>query len=362
MKKLLKKFIASVALGFLFFSNSAAAEIKIIDAVGEYTMDKEFEESPKLATEHAREKAWRRAVEEAGFTLKSSSVIINNNLTDKIEVTAQKYIEILEEKVEPVIDESKNIKMICRIKARIDTDRIDPAQIGGSELQDQTIAEKDKLVAEKDAEIEKWKNLYENAVTEKQKLEIKNEFDKSQKQFLIAKYERDLNIFDFDAAINWQAVYDTSQKLSELDALNPTAFRAAIYYYREQGDLKTAMDYCKRILQTNCPADTAIEANTQLGDMYYNEFDDKENAKKFINAGIALVKKTYSKAEIEKFVNGTNFELKDLELIGKTNTVRELYVLKSAIENILPKNISSESTMKEMELTDRVKVQYRIDW
>lgn len=150
--------------------------------------------------------------------------------------------------------------------------------------------------------------------------------------------------------------------MAELDALNPTAFRAAIYYYREQGDLKTAMDYCQRILKTNCPADTAIEAYTQLGDMYYNEFNDKANAKKYINAGIALVKKNYSKAEIEKFVNGTNVEIKNSELIGKTNTIRELYILKSDIENI-NSTFNSSSVMKDMELTDRIYgIKYLTDW
>ena len=151
--------------------------------------------------------------------------------------------------------------------------------------------------------------------------------------------------------------------MAELDALNPTAFRAAIYYFREQGDLKAAMDYCQRILKTNCPPDTAIEANTQLGDMYYNEFNDKTNAKKFINAGIALVKKTYSKSVIEKFVNGTNVEIKDFKLVGKTNTIRELYILKSDIENVNP-TFNEHTIMKnDYSLTDRIyNIKYRTDW
>lgn len=81
---------------------------------------------------------------------------------------------------------------------------------------------------------------------------------------------------------------------------------------------------------------------------YYNEFDDKISARKYINAGIALVKKTYSKAEIEKFVNGTNFEISDFQPVGKTNTIRELYVLKSDIENLSP-TFKSEARMEGVE-------------
>ena len=98
--------------------------------------------------------------------------------------------------------------------------------------------------------------------------------------------------------------------------------------------------------------------------MYYNEFNDKANAKKFIDAGIALVKKTYSKAEIEKFVNGTNVEIKDFKLVGKTNTIRELYILKSDIENVNP-TFKSVVRLEFLEVfeEDRIyDIKYRTNW
>ena len=188
-------------------------------------------------------------------------------------------------------------------------------------------------------------------------------FDENQKQILIAKYENDLNIYDFNNVINWQKVYETAQKLTELDALNAVAFRAMIYCYRENEDFDIAQDYCQRILKTNCPADTAIEAYTQLGDMYLIEFDDQENAKKFINAGIALVKENYSKAEIENFVNGTNFEINFMGPVGKTNTIRELYILKSDIENVMP-TFKEITKIKKMDvIEDRIyDIKYKTDW
>ena len=199
--------------------------------------------------------------------------------------------------------------------------------------------------------------------------EIKNaetsgeNMNKSQREFLIAKYEQDLNILDFDRKINWQTIYETSQKLAELDANNPAAFRAKIYYFREQGYWSKAVDLCNEVLNKNPPADILIEAYTLLGDMNYNEYGNKAEAKKFIDAGIALVKKTYSKAEIEKFVNGMNVQLKDLELVGKSNAIRELYVLKSEIEDCNP-TFKEESKMHDLELDyDRIyDLKYKTDW
>ena len=194
---LLKKFAVSLALCSFLLNPTASAEIKIIEKTGEYTADLKLKETLDVITEHAREDARRQAVEEAGYFLKSSSVMINNQLTDKIEVTAQKYIEILEEDTFPKID-GKNITVVCHIKARVDTDKIDPAQIRGSEIQDKTIDEKDKYIKKLEEENRQLKEQAKNSTSESQLQQIQNEFDKNQKQFLIAKYERDLNIFDFD--------------------------------------------------------------------------------------------------------------------------------------------------------------------
>ena len=83
----------------------------------------------------------------------------------------------------------------------------------------------------------------------------------------MAKYERDLDLFDLNTAVNFKTVLPTAEKLQEIEPLNATAFRATIYAYREQGDLKKSMDYCNKFLNSNCPDDTAIEALTQLGDI-----------------------------------------------------------------------------------------------
>ena len=180
----------------------------------------------------------------------------------------------------------------------------------------------------------------------------------------VAEYEKNLDIYNFDKKIEWQQVYEISQKLRALEPLNTAAFRAEIYYYREQNDFKTAVARCNEILKIKkCPPEIAIEANSQLGDIYFRYFDDIKSARKFVNAGIALVKKNYSKAEIEKFVNGTTFLVRDLVISGKTNSIRELYILKSDIENLNP-TLKSESVMQDLELVeDKIfDVKYKTDW
>lgn len=141
---MLKKFAVSLALCSFLLNPAASAEIKIIEQTGEYTIDKSLNETFEATTEHAHEDARRKATKEAGMFIKTSSVMINNNLADKVEVVAATIMGDVEpEDVRFVpIDGGKSTKIVCRIKVKVDTDRIDPAQIAGSQQQFQTIDEK----------------------------------------------------------------------------------------------------------------------------------------------------------------------------------------------------------------------------
>ena len=66
--------------------------------------------------------------------------------------------------------------------------------------------------------------------------------------------------------------------------------------------------------------------------------------------------------KFEKLVNSTNVEIVDFQLVGRSNTIRELYILKSDIENYYPV-ISSESSMVGYELIEeKMSAKYRTDW
>ena len=116
-------------------------------------------------------------------------------------------------------------------------------------------------------------------------------------------------------------------------------------------------------MAANSPVELSIEACAQLGDIYYNEIFDTPTAKSFVDRGIALVKKKYSRAEIERLVNGTNVEVNEFKLIGRSNTIRELYILKADIENVNPK-FDAVSVMEDLTLVeDRIyNIKYRTDW
>lgn len=358
----MKKIFLPIFLAIFFITSNVHAET--VEGRGEYIIDKNLNETFATATEHAHEEAMRMAAENAAVYVESYTETNNFQVTrDKVRIIAATVMKILidDSKIVPTAD--GGVKSTYYIKAEVDTSKIDIEKIMGSELQYQNINEKNKIIEEKDKEIAKWKLMYEQAVSEKQKTEIKNEFDKSQQQFLIAKYERDLDLYDLDSGIDWAKMTETTEKLQEIEPLNATAFRATIYAYRESGDLKKSVDYCNKMLNSACPADTAIEACTQLGDIYLNELNDKANAKKFINQGISLVKKNYTATMIKKLVNGTNFQISNMQPVGKTNTIRELYILKSDLENINP-TFKSISKIEDLLVTEyRIyDIKYRTNW
>ena len=157
--------------------------------------------------------------------------------------------------------------------------------------------------------------------------------DANQRLFMIAKYERALDVFNLDRKIDWNELMSTAQSLSAIDEQNSTAFRATALYYRNNEDMRTVAAYCEKVLAASTTPLLSIEALSQLGDIYFNEFNDKATARKYIDRAIALTKKSYSRSEIEELVNGTNVELINLRLTGKTNSIRELYILKSDLED-----------------------------
>ena len=87
-----------------------------------------------------------------------------------------------------------------------------------------------------------------------------------------------------------------------------------IYVYLNENKIQNIIDYCEKILQSDSSVDLSIEACEQLGDIYLNDFRDKDTARKYVDRGISLANKRYSAAQIDKLVNGNDFKLVDLAI------------------------------------------------
>ena len=109
----------------------------------------------------------------------------------------------------------------------------------------------------------------------------------------------------------------------------------------------------------------AIKSLAVSANIYYYEQNNKVEARNFVNKGIELVKKNYTKAEVESFVNGTNVEIKDMVFEGTSNPIRDLYVIKSDIEDNNPSFYSETNVniAKDFAIEDIIKnIKYRTDW
>lgn len=347
---------------FLLWGTADAKAITV-DAKGEYLLTLDVD-SPTVAREKAREQARRNATEMGGVYVKAYSETEKLALTkDKVTMLTGSILEIIAEKfsMEPINDNTINV--VCHIKANIDTDKINPEKLLQQEEQLQKIAEQNKRIQELEREAELIKKQNAELLKSAQNQEIKERLNENQRQFLIAKYERDIDIYDFGNAKNLQERMDLAQKLIAIDPQNKEAFRCMAAYFRQQNDIPGLMNYCQKTLNNSPSTNLMIEAYTQLGDIYYNERNDKAQALSYINKGIALVKQNYTPAEIEDMVNGGNVMIKMSELTGRTNVVRELYVLKSDIEGYIP-HFECLTIVKEEQLEDDkiFNIRYKTNW
>lgn len=320
------------------------AEIISIEAKGNYLFTVDFAESIPTAKEYALEKARQAAVEKAGVYVQSYSEVQNSTvLMDKVTVIAGSILEVLKDDYQYIPSaDGKTVEVLCTINTRVDTSKINVDDIVNKEQLLETISEKNKVISE----------IMEQQPT-----------DENQRLFMIAKYERDIDIFNLDSKIDWDKLMSTAQKLNAIDNQNSTAFRATAFYYRNNEDMQTVAEYCKKVLESSKTPLLSIEALSQLGDIYFNEFNDKATARKYIDQAIALTKKQYSQSEIDEFVNGTNIELINLRLTGKTNSIRELYILKSDLEDCIP-DFEAEALIENLLMEDYkiYNIKYRTDW
>ena len=357
----MKKFLFALIILFAVNFSAASAEIIPVEGEGRYVVDRKLKETFDDATEHARDEAMRSAAESVGVLVKSSSKAVNFKLTeDIIETYAISLLENVDKKDDFDKNSEGDLVFICKVTATVDTGKIDLEKF----LKRDDFSEKERLtreLREARAEIERLK-AQSKTDDDAQRQKFQNEFDRKQNQFLIAKYERDLDIYDFGKKINLQEMMTTAEKLAALDADNVSAFRAKVFVYRQDEEPNRFYNYCYEISQTSRSPELLIEAYLQMGD-YDFVCRKTERAREYVDKAIALVKKNYTPIQIEDLVNGTNVQIVDYDLVGRSNTIRELYILKSEIENCNP-SFDCLMELSDIEL-DRLQfynLKYRTDW
>ncbi len=314
---------------------AASAEVIEIEAEGRYPGG--MQETPEQMQAQALEKAKQAAAEKVGVYVESHTETQNGVITkDNIRTWAASVLEITQRdfRMLPLAD-GKTIEMVCTIKARVDTDKIKSVDFADKEEQLQKINAQNQRIKELEAEAERLRSQI-TTLSAAQQERAKEQLSENRRQSLIAIYEKNLDFYDLGKQPNMDELLDTASKLTELDPQNTTAFRAMMYYYRERHEYQNAINYAERLLNNNPSPDLTIEACTQIGSIYAYELDDRHKALTYVNRAIIQTRQKYSQAEIDAYVNSSDVIVEDFELKGKTNTIRELYVMKSFLDNKNP--------------------------
>ncbi len=310
----------------------AAAEIHTLTASGEYEFTVDVD-SPVTAREMARERARQSAVEMTGVYVKACTENKNFHVTlDKIKVIAASTLEIINEdiRMQPSAD-NKSIRILCTIQAKVDTDRIDLQRIAVEEKNLEKLAQQNQHIQDLEKETNALKAMNATLQEQVQREQIQSQILAKERQYRIARYERDIDIYNFGGTHDPHQQLETAQKLIELDPQNTTAFRFMLAYYRHQNTLDKIKTYCQQVIDGNYSDEMKLNAYVQLSDL-----SDDNLARSYINQGIALAQTRYSPAEIENLVNGDNVMLFDNTLTGRSNVIRELYVKKNDLEKYPP--------------------------
>ena len=133
------------------FMSSASAEVQTFDGVGEYIMS-DFE-TPDVAKTHAKERAEKNALEQAGVFVESELNIENQAVKSEMIRTATLGIIKVDDvsyELEPI--ENEGLLVRCKLSATIDPDQVSELiskrqeEIRAQEEKSETIAESDVIL------------------------------------------------------------------------------------------------------------------------------------------------------------------------------------------------------------------------
>lgn len=274
-----KRKIAAAILGAMlvcnFQASSVSAEIKTIEADGEYTMGDGLEENQGTAKERARKDAIRVAGEQACVFVESLSEVKNGKLTrDEVRTVSANVLEVISApiRLEPSGD---SIKFVCHITVTVDTDNV-LLQLkqdrGKLDEQSRRIKELEEENARIRAEIERIKNDYKTA-DETERTRLREEVKKNERDFEVA------DLLEKATALMHKRDFDGAEKFIlqaiQIAPKNAMAWNKRGDIYGSKSDYKKAVEYLNKAIEYK--PDYADAWNT-LGNVYDDLGDNNKAA------------------------------------------------------------------------------------
>ena len=304
MRKNFKKFIsASLIVGGLAFSpniyyspifTTAQAEIKMYVGTGEdYPSQIESQEIAKL---RAKDKAVKKAVEQAGVILKSYARTINANLTDnEITAIASNTYELIgeptyERVIQQVTDETTVIVWKATVNVNVDDSEIKNWLKLGTDSKDK-ILEQNKQIqissAENDKQVENLRQRAKNITNDTEREQIKNEFDKVDNDFLSIQKLEEANKLRY--AKQYTAAVNVVNEALKFNPNNKDAWHfLGDIYYSHLTDKEKAFECYKKVIELD---PNYAKAWNMIGLYYFYDLNDKNKAIEAYNRSIEICKK-----------------------------------------------------------------------
>jgi len=149
----MKKFLGALIILFALNISAASAEIITVEGTGRYYMNLGIKQTIDDACEIAYTGALRNAAEHAGVALESHALMKDFELKEySVETAVGAVLEIIGEPIYTNGDTNgKTFEIVCNIKARVDTAKVEDF-LGKKDLLAEREA-KDKRIKELEAEL-----------------------------------------------------------------------------------------------------------------------------------------------------------------------------------------------------------------
>ena len=223
-------------------------------------------ETPDIAKQRAKARAEQACAEQAGVYVKSYTRTVNSTVEDdEIIAIANTIIKIVDEEyiVTPVSDSGGSFRIVAKIRATVDSARIDAWLARDWQKNRDLVAQNKKLQEDKakqDAELADLRKKLTEAKSVQEKKEIEAGVVTADRKFLSnQKVEEGWRLFDTEDFVGAVAVF--SQAIG-LDEENARAFSGRGASYFAQADTTHAIADCNKAIEldTNYSSAYAIRS------------------------------------------------------------------------------------------------------